>query len=877
LNIVTPTTLKAAPLTGRLNFPKHSLTWIVKGTFDLKANGPAVLSESQGFPTADEFHPGDEEKTGSVRYESDFAWLKPRADLLLVGTAHAPGGKPVPVFPATFRVGNKTKSVGVIGPRRWEKNWLTWRPSEPEPLTRLELRYENSFGGPKFPTNPVGRGFAETTDGTGAKLWPMPNLEDPAHLIESNSQRPPPAGFGPLNRTWAERHGKLGTYKGAYRKTRWPWFPEDFDWTHFNAAPPDMQLEGYLRGDESLVLENLHPQLARYESKLPGLRVRSFVHRRNGANSGALSFDEIDMKLDTLWVDMEAEKLVLVWRGWTAVSSEDYEEIQDIFYVTEPLTEPAAPAAHYHRQFLALQAAATKPFEPETPAASAVAEETKAPVSAEAAAAADATRKNEREAIAGKLKIHLAAVNAQVGVDKLSPEAQAQAQGAQAKLIDYLSSNDPGTAVKLGHDAIRTEFRTALGKLGIDPDNLPPVTEKAQAEQLRLMNELGIKSEDIARDPQLKELVTLVGVAFGKKPGMDPENLGSMIGEAKKLKTKLGIPELPSAPPAPAVPLPPLTREAVQARLAALDSFAGADLRGLDFSNLDLHGADFAGANLAGVPFHGSKLQQANFSKANLGGADFTAADLTQANAAGADFSAAKMSRAVLKATDLTGASLAKADLTKAVLDGAILEGANLQGTCFAGSAAIRANFARADLTGANFKKSHCSHADFTKAKLGRADFQEADLTEACLNGAIGHQLDLTRATLTRMRANGGCDLTGAKLVEVQGNGSMWKEANLTGADLRFAQLEETLFTSACLKQANFSAANLKMARFNKASLREAKLLRVNLFQGNLERADLTLTDLSGSNLYEAELLDAVFDRTVAEGANLKMTKLEPA
>ncbi len=36
---------------------------------------------------------------------------------------------------------------------------------------------------------------------------------------------------------WTQRYSKIGNYKGNYLKERWPWFPKDFDWGYFNAAP----------------------------------------------------------------------------------------------------------------------------------------------------------------------------------------------------------------------------------------------------------------------------------------------------------------------------------------------------------------------------------------------------------------------------------------------------------------------------------------------------------------------------------------------------------------------------------------------------------------------------------------------------------------
>lgn len=868
MNIVNQTVLKIVPLPGRLQFPKHSLTWIVKGTFDLKVNGIAAPAEEQKFPTGEEFYSGDEEKNGSPRYESDFAFFKPHADLLLVGACYSPNGRPVGRCPATFRVGDKSKTVGVLGNRRWEKRWLSWQATEPDPFTRMELCYENSFGGEKLPANPVGKGFAEVSDDTGGKFRPLPNLEDPAHLIVGRGDRPAPAGFGPLGRGWALRQSKVGTYKGAYRKTRWPWFPEDFDWTYFNAAPPDQQLEGYLRGDESLVFENLHPQHARYESKLPGLRIRCFVHRLNEGSQSEMRFDEVELKLDTLWVDMEAEKLVLVWRGWTAVSSEDHEEIKHCFVMTEPLAQSPATLDFCYRKFIDVKAAEETPFEPESPppAEPIPPEEVLDP--AAAAAALDELQK-EKDETKRKIEAQIAALNAQLGFDKFPPEIQQQTSQMQAKLAERLSETDPARSAQLAEEAHHADLRNAFGKLGLDPDNLPPLTDEARSAQMRLLDELGLGGPEMQGDPQLAKSASILGAAFAKA-GVNTDDL---IAEITKLKERIGSNEEPEPATEKAAPW---TRESVQAWNAEDGNFEGADLRGLDLSDLDLHDANFAGANLAGVPLRKAKLQQANFSKANLAGADLSDADLTQANAAEADFSEARLNQTNLKEADLAGAKLKKADLAGAILDGAVLESVDLTGANLAGSSAIGTLFPHANLTNANFQKGIGLNADFTGAILSGANFQEANLTEAALLSATGHQVNLSRAILTKVRS-AGCDFTGANMVEANGNGSMWKGANLTGADLRYAKMHDVMFTAACLIQANLSAADLKFGRLNKANLTQAKMVKMNLFQGNLEKADLTESDCSGANLYEAEFLDAVTDRAVMNGANLLMTKLEPA
>ena len=75
LELLNKTPFQFAPLAGRLNFPGHSLTFIVKGTFDLREGQMVEIAEEQLYPGADEFYPGDDEMQGGPRYEMDFAYL----------------------------------------------------------------------------------------------------------------------------------------------------------------------------------------------------------------------------------------------------------------------------------------------------------------------------------------------------------------------------------------------------------------------------------------------------------------------------------------------------------------------------------------------------------------------------------------------------------------------------------------------------------------------------------------------------------------------------------------------------------------------------------------------------------------------------------
>src|SRR5690606_15595879 len=134
---------------------------------------------------------------------------KPRADVLLIGSAHAPGGKPVTTLPVSLKVGRIEKKLGIIGNRIWKgKRLLGVTASDPEPFTTMPITWERALGGPKDKRNPVGCGR------DGADGRPLPNIEIPGKLIHGPGDRADPAGFGPLSPTWSPRCDRMGTYKG---------------------------------------------------------------------------------------------------------------------------------------------------------------------------------------------------------------------------------------------------------------------------------------------------------------------------------------------------------------------------------------------------------------------------------------------------------------------------------------------------------------------------------------------------------------------------------------------------------------------------------------------------------------------------------------
>jgi uncharacterized protein YjbI with pentapeptide repeats len=873
-----------------MNYPGHSLTLVVKGTFTLAPGQKATAGAEQLYPTGDEYYPDDQDQLSAPRYESDFACFKPHADLMLVGKCYVPGGKQAESCSATFRVGSDSHSVVVFGDRHWKRNVLGFRnATDPTPFQVMELRYENSYGGAGYNRNPVGKGFAKVTDETGTNVLPLPNLETPLQLIDSPRAHPEPAGFGPLSRNWRQRCSKMGTYRGSYLKQRWPWFPEDFDWTHFNAAPPEMQLEGYLRGDETLYFENLHPTHPQYEAQLPGLRLRCFVNK-SADPADATAFVEAPMSLDTLWVDMESERLVLVWRGWVETVSEDHEEIRQVFIEEEELATLPDLISDCHQQFLAALAEDKRKWEAraEEPAAATAPDAEPEPGQASPDAQAR-TKAEEQEKETEELKkqgeARMANLLAQAGIDvhALPVEARNKLEEEQSRVLDILTNRDPAKRVADEEKQLQSQLSDAFKAMGLDANNLPALSDKARAEQLRFVKELGFGDSALTGGADFSQFWTMMA-ALLPKMGIDPENLDSLVAEARKQKERiekqLGVKigekkEEEQATEKPGPPHGQLTRELVQERAQRGESFAGEDLRNLNLAGLQLNGLDFSRANLAVVSLKGALLEDANLTEANLEGADLCGACLKRA----------VLSKANLSKSNLAGASLKEVDATDAVFEGSHLTGAAIANAVFERAKMANATldevtgkdaiFAEADLNGASFRKAALPGADFSKSLLRKSNFQGADLTDSNVEAAFGRSATFRDANLSGLRASEGCDFSEACFVKITAPGAYWEGATLESADFSYARMEGANFTKAMLEGANFYASDVKFGRFMKANLRSAKFVQMNLFEGTLEKADLTETDLCGSNLYGAEFLDARLEQTLLEDANLKMTKLQ--
>ena len=138
---------------------RAALCVVVGRSFDIdRVEGKCTPQEkTRTIAKSDQLFEGRDPSASSLKRASDMEVRKQKADILLQGTAHAPGGKAISSWEVVFRVGKWRKVLSIIGPRTCRyvaakkrgKNREPQPPvfGDPESIAEVPLRYENAFGG----------------------------------------------------------------------------------------------------------------------------------------------------------------------------------------------------------------------------------------------------------------------------------------------------------------------------------------------------------------------------------------------------------------------------------------------------------------------------------------------------------------------------------------------------------------------------------------------------------------------------------------------------------------------------------------------------------------------------------------------------------
>ena len=772
MKLVSDTPLRAGWLPWRFGPNEWRLVVAVKATITLPRDGVASLADEQVFVTGDEFWEDDPER--SLRYAEDLALVKPQGEVWLTGTLRTL--EPVQQLACYARAGDVEMRFDVIGDRWWRSDG---GQTEPTWFKEMPLCWERSFGGPGFEPNPVGRGLAPDSSDAEGRIA-LPNVEHHGRLMRSPSERPEPAGAWPIPRTWPERMRLMGSdYGAAYLRERWPYFAEDFRWSHFQAAREAQRVAGYWRGDEEIELARLHPEHPRLRCRLPGIRACAFVCEQ-ARSQGPLR--EVPLLLDTIAVDVGEGTATLVWRGSTPCSGEAHADLSHLYVTHEPVDRRVGEGEVYTAFVSRLKAMweEEQGLEPEEPSVEAVGapEPARVPSADEVAVAPsddaglEAARVQAREKGWPEEAVAHLYPKASPTVDSVAQRAVLEAARAAAEELGLIQTAEA--------------LRGALERLGAEP------TED-EAERRAVEPPPGLWSSQ-----ELRELVLA-------RLDADESLAGLSLVEADLSLLDLSGRDLSGA------------------------LLLRADLQGATLDRSILDGAVLDGARLEGATFREASMRDTLFSFVEADGVDFTGAVLEGAIAERAMLSGARFDRA--RATGLTleecfaiGASFVGASLVEAELPRTSFDEANFR----------HATMTDARLEGASLRRASMDqiHAPGLRAGDG-ADLSEATLRYSLLKGAsfarstlIGTKFtesDLTRATFAEAR------LEGAELLAVEARGASFAGARMSAASLAGSNLLGVRFEGTHLTHGDLSGANLYGAEFWQAELTDVRLDGANV------------------------------------------------
>jgi len=761
-------------------------TFFLKATYRIKEDGTCEPWEKPETPNGDLPVGGD--PALGIEYPSDFVPYKPHGEFLVAGHAHPPTSESTG-FPIGVRVGDHSKQLVVHGQRNWSASLLGSMPGVPAKAEKVPLSYAHAWGGPEYKVNPIG---------VGREGSRMPLIELREKPVVAKSDNVQPAGFSPIDAEWPQRRSKLGTYDDEWLRTHWPWFPSDFDWTYFNSAPQSQWLGAYLRGNEELEFINLHPEEPRFIARLPGVRGRCFVTKQLEDEA---QFLEVPTVLDTLWVNPDEGKLILVWRGRTPVSHLKLKDILTLMLLVEPLDQPHRSLEEY----AALQAKTLSPEEEEAPVEM---PDGKA-IQAELDAVIDEWKKREEE-------IRKEVAEAEEGVKGQIRETLQEQQnqvGALAKVPDPF--NPEGITPSFPGDL------SEMVKSHIDD----PRAIGAAAELPEVMDSAAKEAESF--DAKFKAAQDEIDASFPDWMKREPPPKEEPVDPAKldeKGLSNLSLEEY---------------------------NFAGKDLRGIDFSgatlvdcvfdDADLTGANFHlarlsscclnGANLTRVRFESAMIEGCNLDRSNWMEADLTGASITGSNLQDLNFNRIHATRAQFGNCPMAGAVFGEASLISASFNGCDLSDADFSG----------ADLTDTDITGNAARGLKANGANVTRFRAGKG----TDLTEAifddvkgeasCWQGAILDRASFRRAVMPR-----------AQFSETCCEQAIFDRAEMPLCTFEDAVLPHTFLSNANLRQALFDRADLNHAILDGSNLYDASFWEANLFRARWMGANTARSAISG-------------------------------
>ena len=317
MDLLNATKMQAGYTMGTDSSGRESIVVAIKGTFILpQTNEKPELAATQIPLMMTDTFTGDAGFSAPI-YEVDYAPIKPYCDVLLLGGAYAPQGKPIEKIQVGLKLDSMTKTFMVVGERQWQAKGSSIKPSDPLPFKYQAISYDNAFGGlddfledpekhQAYMKNPIGKGYHVHLDEQLVNTSPLANTEEVNQPIQSPHKNYQPMSFSPIGRHWESRSQYAGTYDDAWLDDQFPFLPKDFDNRYFQSAPQDQQIP-YPTGGEEVILINLSAN-GRIHFKLPNIDMPVIFFLKKGKKHTC------EAVIDTIILEPDKGIFTMTWR-----------------------------------------------------------------------------------------------------------------------------------------------------------------------------------------------------------------------------------------------------------------------------------------------------------------------------------------------------------------------------------------------------------------------------------------------------------------------------------------------------------------------------------------------------------------------------------
>lgn len=826
----------------------------------------------------------------------DEAMAKPRGEVLVLGSACAKRGTTTTAGGVRFelRRGERVllnKGLMVLGDRTWTRFGMT----QPEPFEQMPVLWERAFGGPDYEPNPIGRGLTPIAEADGTKVHRLPNVEDPANLVQGPGDRPIPMGFGPLQITRKERMSRVGTYDKNWLDKRYPAPPDDFHWEFYNVAPLDQRISGFFDGSETIRVDGMHPDHRTLEMTLPSLIVKFIVLRKS--NEAELGVESHQGRIDSLIALPTAGKLAVVFRTVIPVETDDAHDIAVVMGAVEAADAPK-PLTHY-REALAARTdperalyallndhellpdwnvdtketieqtfgETAKILKPDGHAFAYVERGIENTIATMRASLVD--RGMDTTAFEERV--------AKIREDREKSKAPERFEdmGAFLQAVDSRAKE----AIKEANeqlDELKARAKTELAKVGVTDDPLvkggsrktgpPECFADNHLDRLRQLRTLCVNAH--ADTTQLD--AQLADPAFNKRLRDAEDKILAIYRQSAHIMPPIvGTPTEAEAKERGAM----LLALAKENKPVSNIDLTHADLSGLDFSNLNLEGALLEKAKVSGARFKNARMKDVVLAHAQIRDTVFDGADLTSANlafiqATDTTFTGANLENAVLREIDIKGGSF-----RKTVIGGIHTSKMQMQDVDFSETKALRALFIEARFENVKLDGSDLSDSIFTESQVHNCTFVGATLRRTVVFQTVGNKVGFERADLRDTRFVD-CTFPNARFAAAKLGLTLMRGCKFIEAEMEDLVAENCDFSEADFSRANLMRTSAQKCLFIRTTLDGANARKMDLTNSCLQKASIRGTDFRGSNCFRADFGRAVGDdKTDFSGAYVKETR----